>query len=62
MEKLLARNARGLPRTPGRHAVLADNGKDVVKVLHYPKKQGFAPDSERHKKMLAHLDYLKKLV
>ena len=62
MEKLLKRNARSLPRTPGRHSVLADNGKDVVKVQYFPKKQGYAVDSERHQKALAHIVALKKLV
>ena len=60
IDKLLKRNRSGKIRTPAKH--LVRDGKDVVKVVSIPRKQGILPNGQRHQALLTHLKYLKGLL
>lgn len=60
MDKLLKRNRLGKPATSSKKKIWDDTHKNIVKVIELKKLQGFKPDSERHKKMLAHVNSLKE--
>ena len=62
MKKLLRRFKAGLLRTPSHKKVWDDSRKNIVKTLDIIRPQGYAPDSPRHGRALAHLAYLKDLL
>lgn len=57
--KLVARNEKGLKRTPAKKKIWSDDRKMVMREKEIPRLQGFKPGSSRCKKLKDHINRLK---
>lgn len=57
--RLVARNEKGLKRTPAKKKIWSDDHKVVMRTKEIPRLQGFKPGSSRCKKLKDHINRLK---